>query len=190
MWNWDGDTIIMRKGHAALIIYTSQSLMTFAPASQFTFSYRAALIYLKLVQFSRWVLWFELPGCRAAADQRPAIQHPTIWYKIQIPGDKKWGRGERRTLNIGHTKIMTATFRTEASTHGIMGRRFPDGGSLRYRKWVPQQQGDVNKQGSGDSRPIGGESVTTITSPSCWGTRFLYLSNPPSGNLLPIFPCC
>ena len=36
--------------------------------------------------------------------------------------------------------------------------------------------------------PIGGELVTTITSPSCWGTHFLYLSNPPSGNLLPIIP--
>ena len=37
-------------------------------------------------------------------------------------------------------------------------------------------------------RPIGGELVTTITSPSCWGTHFPYLSNPPSGNLLPIIP--
>ena len=27
--------------------------------------------------------------------------------------------------------------------HGIMGRRFPDWGLLRYRKWVPQQLGDV-----------------------------------------------
>ena len=27
--------------------------------------------------------------------------------------------------------------------HGIMGRRFQDGGLLRYRKWVPQQLGDV-----------------------------------------------
>ena len=33
-----------------------------------------------------------------------------------------------------------------------------------------------------------GELVTTITSPSCWGTHFLYLSNLPSGNLLPIIP--
>ena len=36
--------------------------------------------------------------------------------------------------------------------------------------------------------PIGGELVTTITSPSCWRTHFLYLSKPPSGNLLPIIP--
>ena len=36
-----------------------------------------------------------------------------------------------------------------------MGRRFPDGELLIYRKWVPQQLGDVIKQGSGDSRPIG-----------------------------------
>ena len=27
--------------------------------------------------------------------------------------------------------------------HGIMGRRFPDGGLLRYRKGVPQQLGHV-----------------------------------------------
>ena len=38
-----------------------------------------------------------------------------------------------------------------------MGRRFPDGGLLRYRIWVPQQLGDVNKQGSGDSPPIGAQ---------------------------------
>ena len=37
-------------------------------------------------------------------------------------------------------------------------------------------------------RPIGAELVTTITSPSSLGTHFLYLSNPPSGNLLPIIP--
>ena len=38
-------------------------------------------------------------------------------------------------------------------------------------------------------RPIGGELVTTITSPSCWGTHFLYLSNPPAGIPVPIIPC-
>ena len=27
-----------------------------------------------------------------------------------------------------------------------------------------------------------------FTSPGCWGTHFLYLSSPPSGNLLPIIP--
>ena len=36
--------------------------------------------------------------------------------------------------------------------------------------------------------PIGGDLVTRITSANCWGTHFLYLSNPPSGNLLPIIP--
>ena len=44
---------------------------------------------------------------------------------------------------------------------GIMGRRFPDEGLLRYRKWVPQQLGDVNKQESGDSRPIGARHGNT-----------------------------
>ena len=38
-------------------------------------------------------------------------------------------------------------------------------------------------------RPIGGDLVTTITSPSCWGTHFLYLSNPPAGIPVPIIPC-
>ena len=37
-------------------------------------------------------------------------------------------------------------------------------------------------------RPIGGELVTTITSSSCWGTHFLYLSNPPAGIPVPIIP--
>ena len=37
-------------------------------------------------------------------------------------------------------------------------------------------------------RPIGGELVTTITTPSCWGTHFLYLSNPPAGIPVPIIP--
>ena len=45
--------------------------------------------------------------------------------------------------------------------HGIMGRRFPDVGLLRYRKWVPQQLWDVNKQRSGDSRPIGARHSNT-----------------------------
>ena len=31
--------------------------------------------------------------------------------------------------------------------------------------------------------------MTTITSPSCWGTHFLYLSNPPAGIPVPIIPC-
>ena len=42
-----------------------------------------------------------------------------------------------------------------------MGRRFPDEGLLIYRKWVPQKLGDVNKQGSGDSRPIGAQHGNT-----------------------------
>ena len=42
-----------------------------------------------------------------------------------------------------------------------MGRRFPDRGLLRYRKWVPQQLGDMNKQGNGDSRPIGARQSHT-----------------------------
>ena len=42
----------------------------------------------------------------------------------------------------------------QCTAYGIMGRRFPDGGLLRYRKWVPQQLGDVIKQGSGGSRPM------------------------------------
>ena len=39
--------------------------------------------------------------------------------------------------------------------------------------------------------PIGRLSPLSclFTSLSCWGTHFLYLSNPPSGNLLPIIPC-
>ena len=35
------------------------------------------------------------------------------------------------------------------------------GGLLRHRKLVPQQLGDVNKQESGDSRPIGAQHGDT-----------------------------
>ena len=42
-----------------------------------------------------------------------------------------------------------------------MGRRIPAGGLLRYRKRVLQQLGDVNKQGSGDSWPIGARHSDT-----------------------------
>ena len=55
-------------------------------------------------------------------------------------------RGEEKQ----NKKIVSAE---QQQQHG-MGRRFPDGGLLRYIKWVPQQLGDVNKRGSGDSRPM------------------------------------
>ena len=45
-----------------------------------------------------------------------------------------------------------------------MGGRFPDLGLLRYRKWVPQQLGDVIKQESGDSRPMGAQHGNTAGS--------------------------
>ena len=41
------------------------------------------------------------------------------------------------------------------------GKEVPRWVLLRYRKWVPQQLGDVNKQGSGDSRPIGARHSDT-----------------------------
>ena len=55
-----------------------------------------------------------------------------------------------------------------------MGRRLPDGGLLRYRKWVPQQLGDVNEQGSGNSRPMG-EPITWICSPGA--VELVYLQS-------------
>ena len=76
----------------------------------------------------------------------------------------------------------------QQSVHGIMGRRFPDGGLLRYRKWVPQQLGDVIVVTN--SPPIGQLSPLPclFTSPSCWGTHFLYLSKHPHlGTSFPLF---
>ena len=79
--------------------------------------------------------------------------------------------------------------------HGIMGRRFPDGGLLRYRKWVPQQLGDVNKQESGDSRPMGawhgdtaanhtdllsGCGRTCVFAVQAWSNMWDLISEPPS----------
>ena len=45
-------------------------------------------------------------------------------------------------------------FRYLSSYHGKMGRRFPDGGLLRYRKRVPQQLGDV-----ADRQPTNGSTA-------------------------------
>ena len=50
------------------------------------------------------------------------------------------------------------------------GKEVPRWGLLRYRKWVPQQLGDVDKQGSGDSRPMGarhGDTAANHTQPGC-----------------------
>ena len=45
---------------------------------------------------------------------------------------------------VNSVKAVVATFNKEKDfSHGIIGRRFPDGGLLRYRKLVPQQLGDV-----------------------------------------------
>ena len=62
-------------------------------------------------------------------------------------------------------------------SHGIMGRRFPDGRLLRYRKWVPQQLGDVNKQESGDSQPMGARHSDTAANHN--STHFLVWSTGP-----------
>ena len=67
-------------------------------------------------------------------------------------------------------KLLIASERTD---HGIMGRGIPDGGLLRYRKWVPQQRGDVNKQWSGDSRPMGAWHGDTAVN----HTNLLYLTS-------------
>ena len=39
--------------------------------------------------------------------------------------------------------LASSIYWVDIATNGIMGRRFRDGGLLRYRKWVPQQLGDV-----------------------------------------------
>ena len=42
-----------------------------------------------------------------------------------------------RELRIGHRKLQSAVRKKKVlniSNHGIMGRRIPDGGLLRYRK--------------------------------------------------------
>ena len=61
--------------------------------------------------------------------------------------------------------------------HGIMGRRFPDGGLLRYRKWVPQPSRNCIR------RPgVVGKTIKTILS------RYGRKNRKLSGNLLPIIP--
>ena len=87
----------------------------------------------------------------------------------------------------------------ECVSHGIMGRRFPDRGLLRYRKWVPQQLGDFIIQGSGDSQPMGARHGDTAANHNSthfllWSTgALLILFGRPDGKLflsfLPILLC-
>ena len=83
--------------------------------------------------------------------------------------------------------------------HGIMGRRFPDGGLLRYRKWVPQQLGDVivvtNSPPIGHMRSkLTNHQVGIVLDVQAWSEKLFYTSRcgrknrKLSGNLLPIIP--
>ena len=75
----------------------------------------------------------------------------------------------------------------------------PIGGLLRYRKWVPQQLGDVIKQESGDSRPMGARHSNMAANHNfthflVWSTRpLLIFFCRPDGKLflsfLPILLC-
>ena len=87
-----------------------------------------------LVLFLSWnITWTLLVGLEHVHGNILPVNWPCLWIGQDIRCSVHW------------------------SSHGIMGRRFPNGGLLRYRKWVPQPVGDVNKQGSWDSPPIGGE---------------------------------
>ena len=47
------------------------------------------------------------------------------------------------TISIKSGSPMNNGHDCQPRSHGIMGRRFPDWGLLRCRKWVPKQLGDV-----------------------------------------------
>ena len=87
---------------------------------------------------------------------------------------------------------------TKAYTHGIMGTPMPN----KFSYLRPRPDGKYTTYDHARTantipnlwlvswdlmRPIGGELVTTITSPSCWGTHFLYLSNRHLGTPFPLF---
>ena len=54
--------------------------------------------------------------------------------------------------------------------YGIVG-----GGLLRYRKWIPKQLGDVDKQVSGDSRPMGAQHGDTAANHTQSGCCWVYI---------------
>ena len=89
--------------------------------------YRQKRFLLKIDLFQRQVYW-----------QARAADH---WDGESCPhagGGGCWG------LRGRWVQTVISVVRVEMTpSHGIMGRRFPDGGLLRYRKWVPQQLGDV-----------------------------------------------
>ena len=60
--------------------------------------------------------------------------HDNIIVVVCVSRQQKCGRlaGGVMVLVAGASHILAAS--THTATHGIMGRRFPDGGLLRYRK--------------------------------------------------------
>ena len=67
----------------------------------------------------------------------------TFWYFLTLP-DTSWHiliHPDTSWHMISENIVQTLLVYT--LLHGIMGRRFPDGRLLRYRKWVPLQLGDV-----------------------------------------------
>ena len=73
-----------------------------------------------LVLFLSWnITWTLLVGLEHVHGNILPVNWPCLWIGQDIRCSVHW------------------------SSHGIMGRRFPDGGLLRYRKWVTQQLGDV-----------------------------------------------
>ena len=92
------------------------------------------------------------PSPSRAGDTSSVAPPHGYWYSMEHAASVRTWPVD---LYIDDYPNYSTWYSADGSCHGIMGMRFPDGGLLRYRKWVPQQLGDVNKQESGDSRPIG-----------------------------------
>ena len=131
------------------------------------------------------------------------------WRELQISaGWCEWLMIARHVMSVStsllplglQTKVREYFKITEkAPTHGRMGtpvrnnflsgqpKEMSKGPVDHTKKWVELWLAAVSpcRTHIGRLSPL----PCLITSPSCWGTHFLYLSNPPSGNLLPIIPC-
>ena len=84
--------------------------------------------------------------CWAASDNNSATSRPNNtcrqYFASPYSATPDTGNSAAKT-NISGYDDMEDNVKSVCLNHGIMGRRFPDGGLLRYRKWVPQQLGDV-----------------------------------------------
>ena len=82
------------------------------------------------------LLWLRL-------STETAARHRQRQHRGQETGERGERSSQRYLYKIDISQCWCWLSHFISQNHGTMGRMFPDGGLLRYRKWVPQRLGDV-----------------------------------------------